>query len=64
MSQPTHIASDAGRSLWYETVYEGKLLKKVMEENKLPPEAIHRVAARLEAEAESGECLRRLRRSY
>lgn len=38
----------------FESVYESKLLKKVMEENKLPPEAIHRVAAQLEAEIESG----------
>jgi len=38
----------------FESVYEGKLLKKIMEENKLPPEAIHQVAAQLEAEIESG----------
>lgn len=41
----------------FETVYEGKLLKKIMEENNLPPEAIHLVAALLEAEAESGAYL-------
>lgn len=42
----------------FESVYEGKLLKKIMEENKLPPEAIHQVAAQLEAEIEGGASLR------
>ena len=53
-TDPHRVVLPVGRYA-YETVYEGKLLKKVMEENKLPPEAIHQVAARLEAEAESGE---------
>jgi hypothetical protein len=53
-TDPHRVVLPPGRYA-YETVYEGKLLKKVMEEKKLPPEAIHQVAAQLEAEAESGE---------
>ena len=53
-TDPHRVVLPVGRYA-YKTVYEGKLLKKVMEENKLPPKAIHQVAARLEAEAESGE---------
>ena len=53
-TDPHRVVLPPGRYA-YETVYEGKLLKKVMEEKKLPPEAIHKVAAQLEAEAESGE---------
>ena len=53
-TDPDRVVLPPGRYV-YETVYEGKLLKKVMEEKKLPPEAIHKVAAQLAAEAESGE---------
>jgi hypothetical protein len=38
----------------FESVYEGKLLKKVMADNDLPREAIHRVAAAIEADIERG----------
>jgi hypothetical protein len=37
----------------YESVYEGKLLKQTMAKEKQPPQAIHKVAARLFAESQS-----------
>ena len=52
-TDPDRVVLPTG-SYAFESVYEGKLLKQVLEENKLPPEAIHHVAAQLEAETESG----------
>jgi hypothetical protein len=52
-TDPDRVVLPPG-SYAFESVYEGKLLKQIMEQNKLPPEAIHHVAAQLEAETESG----------
>jgi hypothetical protein len=55
-TDPDRVVLPAGRYA-YESVYEGKLIKKIMKDNKLPPEAIHKVAEQLEASIEKGAYL-------
>lgn len=55
-TDPDRVVLPTG-SYAYESVYEGKLLRKIMEDNKLPREAIHQVAMQLEAEIEGGAYL-------
>lgn len=55
-TDPDRVVLPVG-SYAFESIYESKLLRKIMEDNKLPREAIHQVAMQLEAEVQGGAYL-------